>query len=461
MVNSILHHLSRCLRILVMLPLGVVGLRAAEEPSTAEILQEIRALRARLGALEALVEQRVADDGAAPVASDVPSLAPVAATPRPVAPAQPAAAMPAPMVRAPAAPRVALYGYVKADAFYETRDTYVDALPFWACADDATHNNGDGEFGLTAKESRFGAKIDGGDVLGGHLRGQFEFDFYGDLGLSGHHAYTPRTRHALVEWKGGDWSVLAGQTWETYLVTFPQTVNFTAYNFQGQLGLRRSQVRVTRRMELGDERRVTAKFALAEPLGGVHGADLDGDHQDDAADADMPVLEYNLEYQSPALRAAVAGFYGREHLGPIGGFGARDFDAWAVIAGGEIPLGASFTLRGSVWTGTNLDSAWGGIGQGINLGRSETIDATGGWAQLGWAVAPDVSLNFGYSWDNPDDNALNAGQRTLNESLLVNGFWNVGSNLTLGLELMQLRTGYKGAATATAERVQSMVKFGF
>lgn len=449
-MNTLHFNRPRLRWILALLASGAT-LLAATEPSPAEILREIRELRARLAVLETMVQDQTGETPAV-----VPALAPVAATPAPAAPLP----HPAEMVSV-AKPRISIYGYLKADAFYESRDTYVDALPFWVLADSATGDNTDGEFGLTAKETRLGIKIDGGDTLGGHVRGQYEFDFYGNLGLNSHHAYSPRTRHAFVEWTSGDWSVLAGQTWETYLITFPKTVNFTAYNLMGQLGMRRAQLRATRRIELGDGRRVVGKFAVAEPLGGVHGADLDGDGQDDAANSGMPALEYNLEYQSPRLKAAVSGFYGREHVGAMGGFGPRDFDSWAVIAGGEIPLGAQFKLRGSVWTGTNLDSAWGGIGQGINLGLNETIDATGGWAQLGWALRPDLNFNLGYSWDNPDDGALNAGQRTLNESLLLNGFWTLGDNLTLGLEWMQLRTGYKGKDTATAQRVQSMVKLGF
>jgi len=426
----------------LLLP-GVLG---AAEPTREELLNEIVALRERLASLEAIV--------LAEPAEPVPE-APVASPPSaPAAPPQPA---PEPVK--PAAPILKFYGFAKIDAVYETADTFVDGIAFWVQPQGGA-NNSDGDFSLSAKETRFGVDIRGPELGDGTLGGKLEFDFYGNLALSNRHAYTPRSRHAYVQWASDDWTLLAGETWETYLVAFPKSVNFAYYNLQGQLGLRRTQLRVSRQFEVGNGE-FGAHFALADPLGGLHGADLDGDGQDDGADADMPHLQTKLQYRGDWGDIAIAGFYGREHAVCILSGQPKNFDTWGVVVGGQVKLGASLSLRGTIWTGTNLDSAWGGIGQGINQGLSRTIDAQGGWIQLGWAATDALSLNIGFSRDDPQDDDLSTGQRSFNETAVINGFYKVGPHLTLGLELLGLRTGYKDMDTATSKRVQSSVKYTF
>jgi hypothetical protein len=437
---------------IVLLLSSALHLPAATVPS--EVQAEIAALKQRLQQLEALVVASMETDSAVagesayrPIATFTPPAPPPSQTP-----------LPEPLVAVPA---FEFYGYLKIDTFAESMDTFTDAIPFWVCRVDADGANTDSEFGLTAKESRFGVVLNPVSVGGGNLGGRFEFDFYGNTGISGHHAYTPRSRHAFVEWTGEDWSFLAGETWEPYIITFPRTVNFTAYNMQGQLGLRHTQVRATHRLRLDGERNITSQFALTEPLAGVHGADLNGDGQDDAAESGIPSVAYKFEYQAQRLKLAISGFYGRENYDATSSYAAQQHDAWAVIVGGEVPLTRHITLRGTTWTGTNLDGAWGGVGQGVNPQLGRSIDAYGGWVQIGARLWSGLSCNVGYSLDNPADRDLGPGQRTFNESYLLNGFYTVTEDLTFGLELLHLRTGYKTDNTAEANRVQGSVKYQF
>lgn len=423
------------------------------EPTRTELLAEIQFLRNRLATLEASVIALISD----PASSAHPTLPATSSTPNAVASI---AAVAAPATH-PKEQLLSFYGYLKIDGFYESQDTYTDAIPFWVCPDMPNGQNSDGEFGITAKESRFGVKIKGPQLGDGVLRGQLEFDFYGNTALNSHHAYSPRTRHAYVEWQSPTWTLLAGETWETFLITFPKTVNFASYNMQGQLGLRRTQMRISRKLELGDGQ-LNLHLALAEPLAGVHGADLDGDQQDDGADAEMPFVEAKITYQQGKILLGFSGFYGQEELAMNGPASARTYDAWALILGGTVPLYRDqLSLRGSLWTGSNVDSAWGGIGQGINLVQSRTIDATGGWVQVNWAPSSKLEFNIGLSRDDPRDSHLEANQRTFNESALLNTFYHFNPNLTVGLEWLYLRTGYKASTTAGSQRVQSMVKYNF
>lgn len=421
------------------------------EPSNAELLAEIQALRARLVELENRILEEPAKERAAPAVApqSAPKSEGVAVNP------------PAKLPEKSSSITYDFYGYVKVDASYQTQNTNLAEIPFWVLPEMTSPSNADGQTNFTAKESRLGVNITGPAYAGGVVKAKFEADFYGNFALNNHHAYQPRTRHIYTEWSNGKWSVLAGKTWETYLSVFPQTVNFTAYNLQGQLGLRRAQIRVTRALEIGDDQMLTLKLALSEPLGQLHGGDLDVDGIDDGAESGLPNFEYNLEYKRPGLRLALSGFAGRESLDTTPTVMGGDYDSWALILGGEWELHRVLSLRGSIWTGSNLDSAWGGVNQGINVIQGRSIDGSGGWVQLGWKAMPDLSLNIGYGIDDPEDSMLETGQRTYNESITLNGLYKLNNNLTLGLEFMHLRTGYRRQTTESAQRVQGAVKYAF
>jgi predicted porin len=427
----------------MMLGFGAVGsICAADADDRASLQAEVQFLRTRLAALEARVSERFPG--------------PAEPSPLPARAVQPVAA-----VESSTRPTVRLYGYVKVDAFYESADLFTDAIPFWVNPALAGGLASGGELGFSAKESRLGIDLQGPLLGGGHLHGQLEFDFFGNTAVSSHHAYTPRTRQAWVEWHSADWSVRAGEMWETYLITFPQTVNFASYNFQGQLGLRRTQLRLERQWRPTVETAWNAQLAFAEPLGGIHGADLDGNGQDDGANAELPVIEAKLSRQHGKLKVGLSGFYGQERLTLPGAGSSTRFDSWAVMLGGEVPLTASLSARGVIWRGTNLDSAWGGIGQGINLGLERTIDGGGGWVQLAYAVSPQLFAQVGYSIDDPANDDLSAGQRSYNQTVLINGFYQFNETLNLGLEYLRLCTGMKGQSAATADRVQTSIKYKF
>lgn len=355
---------------------------------------------------------------------------------------------------------IRVYGYFKADAYHDSSTTSHQDIPFWTL-----NTGGDSETDFTARETRIGLDMDGPDnVGGGKLTGKLEMDFYGKVptttNLNENHAYQLRSRHAYLQWQNDDWTLLAGKTWEPYLLVFPQTLNFGYYNFQGQLGLRRMQFRATRTHKLDNDRKFAITGAVGEPLGSIHGGDADGDGTDDGTDSELPSFAGKLEYTFPgfgerATMLGLSGFYSKEQVA------GRSYDAYAVIFGGSVPLTDMLTLKGVIWQGENLDSAWGGIGQGINLTKRSEIAAYGGWTQLRIKPASDYWFNVGYSIDNPDDDDLNAAQRSSNSTIALNGYYKVDEPLTLGLEYFQTNTDYKNAADATNHRIQSSVIYKF
>jgi len=357
------------------------------------------------------------------------------------------------------------YGYLKTDVIFTSQDVSLDTVPLFVRQRNGS--NDDGQFNMSAKESRFGAKLKGPDIGSGALTGLVEFDFYGDFSdISARHAYKLRSRQLYVNYGNEDWSILAGKSWETYLSVFPQLVNFSSYNLMGQLGMRKEQLRFTKNYTIDEQSKITVKVALAEPLGGIHGGDLDEDGVDDGAESDLPNFEYLIAYSLPMLTDqpstfALSGFYGEEKTGTTQLGADKKFESYAFIAGLTFPITEKLLLKGTLWTGTNLDAAWGGIGQGINLLKGETIDATGGWAQLGYQATDKLKLNLGYSFDDPQDSDLNIGDRSKNSSFLVNGFYSFSPNFILGFEYMRLETGYYGEKDEAADWLQSSLIYKF
>lgn len=357
---------------------------------------------------------------------------------------------------------LSFYGYFKLDALYDSDLTSHQEIPFWVRPNRSINK---GSFDMTGKETRLGMNFAGPEVLGGKVTGKLEMDFYGNINtpasLSGNHAYRSRTRHAYTNWDFGDWSILAGQTWEPYIIAFPQTLNFSYYNFMGQLGLRKTQLRITKK--IGDDLELTG--AILEPVGAVHGGDLDGDLQDDATDSDIPVFSGKILYKTHLLteKTTTLGLsfvYGREKLDlPVER--AKTYESWAVSGAFTLPLTDKIIWKTSMFMGSNLDSFWGGIGQGINTTLGREIDGVGGWSQLQFNPTDKVSINIGYSVDDPDDDDLSFGARSKNESYLANFYYSFSPSLIWGIEYFKGETAYKGQGTSSNNHFQSSLIYKF
>jgi len=69
-------------------------------------------------------------------------------------------------------------------------------------------------------------------------------------------------------------------------------------------------------------------------------------------------------------------------------------------------------LRGEGWWGRNMSDMRGGAGQGINTATGREIRGRGGWAEASFKVSRHLSLNPGFSTDDPVDEDLPNGGRT-------------------------------------------------
>lgn len=442
-------NLLRVLPASFLLLTPLIDLEAASDQEMAELRAMVLELKAEVDSLRAQMAAQEAPQTVTAPLAPTPSSLPVAAPP-PLVPT------------ASSKYGINFYGYFKADAIHDSGLTSHQEIPFWTRPDTGTNQ---GNFTMTAKETRLGMDFAGPEVAGGTMTGKLEMDFFGNINtptsLSSNHAYALRTRHVYMNWDFGDWSLLAGKTWEPYIIAFPQTLNFSYYNFMGQLGLRKTQLRLTKK--IGDGLELVG--AILEPMGGINGADADGDLEDDGKDTETPVISAKILYKTPLFggRNAIfglSGVYGREEIDlPL--VSAKTYEAWAVTAAMTIPITDFITWRASAYCGSNLDSYWGNIGQGINLDQHTEIDGRGGWTQLQFKASDAVTMNFGYSIDDPENDDLSDGARAKNESALVNLYYSFNPSVVLGFELMRLETEYKNGDTATDNHVQSSLIYKF
>lgn len=127
--------------------------------------------------------------------------------------------------------KVGFYGYLKGDAIYATNDAehLQVSSPYKSC---------DGKFTVSAKQSRFGFKLQGAQWEKSKVSGKLEADFWD----SNDNNTELRLRQAYVAVDHGDWKVLIGQCWNFISEAGPGTLNF-GYNYRGgNMGQRKPQL---------------------------------------------------------------------------------------------------------------------------------------------------------------------------------------------------------------------------
>lgn len=355
------------------------------------------------------------------------------------------------------------YGYVKLDASYDSQRTSAGDLMFYVLPEVAGEN--DNEFNMTARETRIGLELAGPDTPDIKTTGKIEADFYGPGGTANSPNLRIRLAYVDLAMDNG-FSVRAGQDWETFITVIPRILNFSYLADAGALGLRRPQVRATQVLGSGDTKLV-AKLAAARTIG----EDLDGGGQDDGVDSGTPTLQYNLGVETKLLtkkatKLSVSGHYGQETLdgsvsNRITEVDTKDYSSWSVIGSLYLPLTQILAIQGTIWQGENLDTYFGGIGQGINVSGDKEIAAMGGFVQLLVDPTDRLCITLNYSVDDPDDEDLNANGRSKNELMMANVFYKLTSAVTIAAEYSHMKTSYKDSEAAKNNRVQAAAIYKF
>ncbi|UCD56941.1 MAG: hypothetical protein JSV16_14145 [Candidatus Hydrogenedentota bacterium] len=275
---------------------------------------------------------------------------------------------------------IALYGRLKFDAAYDTARTDVGNFARWVESEE--NREDDDQFNATARESRLGLIIHGPDVAGLLTSGRVEVDFY-EGGAENKTRLMMRHAYLQLDWPEYDFSILAGQTSDVISPLCPYTLNYSVAWWVGNIGYRRPQFRLTKGFDLGEANSVLLQGAASRTIGD----DIPYDPGDTGEDAGFPTLQGRAALSFPFLtneRATVgiSGHWGEEEFDLDNADSNEDLDSWSINLDFTFPIRYWLTLKGELWTGENLDSYLGGIGQGINQVKREEIASVGGWAAL-------------------------------------------------------------------------------
>jgi hypothetical protein len=354
------------------------------------------------------------------------------------------------------------YGYIKLDASYNDSRTasgnYVLYVP-----SEGTVNN-DNTFNITARQSRLGLDISAPQYNGWITKARVEADFYGDGTVAHENKAELMLRHAFVETIKGGLSFLAGQTSDVISPLNPTSLSYVPGFASGNTGYRRPQLRVSYNSSFDESTSLLTQFAVSRTTGTTN-EDLDGNTVNDGDDSGFPTVQARLALTTKGLAGkknviGISGHYGQEELDTSSTTGAaKDYDSWSGNIDFVIPISERFTLSGEAFTGKNLDDYFGGILQGINTTTHKEISTKGMWSQINFAFNKEWQYTAGYSFDNPDTDDLNIGNRDKNSFYFVNAMFKILPMLTIGIEYDYYQTEYKGLADGTVNRIQTSAIF--
>ena len=352
---------------------------------------------------------------------------------------------------------VNLYGFIKLDVSYDTARTDVGNFARWVESEEL--NEDDDQMNITANQTRLGLKFNGPDFGGGKSFGRVEVDFYG--GGSENKANL-MMRHAYMQlsWPGADFSIIGGQTSDVISPLVPSTLNYTVGWWAGDIGYRRPQLRLTK--GFGDNVRLQLEVAATRSIGDANSFSP-GDTGEDAGE---PAWQGRLSLAVPTVKGkkavlGVSGHYGREEYDLDLEDTNEEIETNSFNVDLTLPVTKWLTLKGEYFFGENLDAYLGGIGQGIDTVELEEIYSTGGWGAATIGPFSALTFNLGATVDDPDDDDLDVGARTINQSYFGNVVYKVNSAVKVGFEVSYWLTDYKEMDEGDSIRFQSSMIYAF
>ena len=358
--------------------------------------------------------------------------------------------------------RLKPYGYLKGDVSYDESAVAGAGGDYavWAVSD-GDGAASDDDFNFTARQSRLGMKLfapNYGDI---EIMGRAEIDFYNGIAAQENQG-TVLLRHAYGQMTGNDWQFLFGQTSDIISPLNPTTLNYTVGWFGGNIGYRHPQMRFTKWWDCPTGDRLKVEAALSRHARAADAIGVDDGRQD----SQVPALQARASYATPFvgernLEVGLSGHWAKEEI---------DFDApgdndeiasYSLNVDLVVPLTDQLEFKGELFCGKDLDTYFGGIGQGVNPDTQEGINSRGGWCQLAYTPCQAWLFNGGLGADDPQNSDLRSEDRSRNGFLFANAIYHFTDYLSTGVEISYWKTDYKNCDDGDAFRVQHSWQFSF
>lgn len=318
---------------------------------------------------------------------------------------------------------VDIYGYIKADFFYDFDFVQGDTAFVNNIGEPA--NATDGQFGSTLRQSRLGIRTTTETDIG-TLRGQLEFDLFASGGAS-----ELRLRHANIQ-IGDNWTF--GQTWTNFM---PLNHYPTSVEFNGPVGIafaRTPQIRYSN--SIGDN--FNYSFSIEE----------------NAGSSTDPVVTAAAEYNADRFSARIAGLTGTVQSGGV------DVDQNGLTLSGSFTPWEGGLFQATYVTGEALGPYLIGAGAAIVGGQANDVD--GFTLEYRQDIGNKWNVGIGYGREEYD---LATSTGTLDftelESLHINAFYNPTDNLQLSAEYVIGERTTSSGATFEGDRIQMAIQLNF
>jgi hypothetical protein len=338
------------------------------------------------------------------------------------------------------------YGYINLSASYETERTTTGDYAVFANSPDLDDDSG---FNVDPKSTRMGLKLESLGISGWHgskSEGVIEFDFQG--------AFQSRNRGSLLLRKAyvavsdGQTKFLAGQDWEIISPLYPKTLNYTAGACVGNVGYRRAMLRVDHQFNFCNSSHLTAQFGITDHV-------FRDNTAVSPASTSWPVIQGRLAYtlgkgcfdHGKPITLGVSSHLGEQRF--TFGSNRKNLRTWSFNVDVDLPVTEKLGLQMEYFLGENLATIEGGILQGVDIQRRNTIRTQGGWAALTYQATKKLQTNFCYMIDDPfnDDvisgNAGNNLARNYSHCLFINALYYWSESLMTGFEIDFWRTHWQ------------------
>jgi hypothetical protein len=366
--------------------------------------------------------------------------------------------------------KIVPYGALWGSALYATERTSPGPYNLFVLS---PTTEGEPDFEIDTRRTRLGLDVTGPTVplFGGAQSGaKVEVDFFGFqppfavLPVAGIENRTGvLLRHAYAEVKNDDWHLLAGQTWDLISPLNPGTASYCVGWDGGNIGYRRMQIRLDRYLHVSDACMVSLQGAICQNV------ITDANSTSKPESVNWPIVEARLGFTlgdlCPGGQPVTCGFSG--HIGEQGfdftpGPNNDRIRTWSINGDLRVPITERFGFQGEFFTGDNLGTFLGGVGQGVNLVTQAGIRATGGWVEAWYDWTPRLHSHTGYGIDDPLDSGITAAAgRTYNQFLFGNLFFDVTKKLILGFEVTSWKTQYKAQLPGDAVTFEFSGQYGF
>jgi hypothetical protein len=337
---------------------------------------------------------------------------------------------------------VTLTGMVLFNAFLNSQANGGQQDPLQASPAGRTSDSG-----ASLSQSIIGLTFQGPHIFGnGQVSGDMHLDLWGGSSSSLNHLVRLRVATIRVDWKNQ--SLVIGQDKPIISPRDPSSlaqVAFSPLTGAGNPWLWQPQVRFEQRFAWGDNMGLRAQagvYQTSEPAASA------GPEYLASLSPDRPALEGRFQFWSNlghGARIEIApGFHVNEtHVAGVS-VPSRLFSVdWMIQPAPKLQW------TGMFFTGQNA-AGIGALRQGFTIfngGDVRAVGTTGGWTQLSYFATNRITFNvYGGQESNPAIDLLR-GEITRNFAYAGNVVYHLGTNILLGGEASQVRTGYLGSMT--------------